>query len=156
MSIFPFPGKDKPHSFLLCSATAQTWEWLGHPFLIFNLCCYTAKKESILGAECSPVIKALSWEGGVEYFHLEVTYNDHLDQLPDHSMADLECTWLRALSKCLLDMDRLWASITSLEHLFQCLTPLSVKKCFLIFSPCLDFSFFSHIFFYFYFFCLLV
>ena len=38
---------------------------------------------------------------------------------------------LRALSKCLLSTDRLGASITSLGSLFQGLTTLSVKKCFL-------------------------
>lgn len=38
---------------------------------------------------------------------------------------------LRALSKCLLDTDRLGALRASLERLFQCLTTLTVKKGFL-------------------------
>jgi len=41
---------------------------------------------------------------------------------------------LRALSKYLLNTDGLGASTTSLESLFQCLTNLSVKKCFLMSS----------------------
>ena len=38
---------------------------------------------------------------------------------------------LRALSKCLLNTHRLGALATSLASLFQCLTTLSVNKCFL-------------------------
>jgi len=41
---------------------------------------------------------------------------------------------LWALSKYLLNTDRLGASITPLGSLFQCLTTLSVKKRFLMFS----------------------
>jgi len=41
---------------------------------------------------------------------------------------------LRALSKCLLNADRLETSTASLGSLFQCLTTLLVKKCFLMSS----------------------
>lgn len=41
---------------------------------------------------------------------------------------------LRALSRCFLNSDRLGASTTSLGILYQYLTALSIKKCFLMFS----------------------
>ena len=42
---------------------------------------------------------------------------------------------LRALSRCLLNTDRLAASTTSTASLFQCFATLSIKKCFLMSCP---------------------
>lgn len=63
---------------------------------------------------------------------------DHKSHQPNClSTSGLTRNWsllLRALSKCFLNTDRRGASTSSLGSLFQYLTSLSIKKCFLIFS----------------------
>ena len=72
---------------------------------------------------------------------MEGSYNDHLVQWPDQFRADQK---LKHVKRCIFQMpldtwtllaaDRPGASTTSLGSLFQCLTTLSVKKCFLMSS----------------------
>lgn len=60
-------------------------------------------------------------------------YNNHLIQLPDQSRADQKLQHVvKPLSKCLSNADRPGALTTSLGRLFQCMTTLSLKKCFLM------------------------
>jgi len=61
---------------------------------------------------------------------LEGPYDNHLVQPPDQFRADQKLrNVIKALSKHLLNTDRLGASTMSLGSLFQGLTTLSIKKC---------------------------
>lgn len=125
MSILSFLGNDKSHSFLLCPSNSPNLEWLRHPSLMLNLWCYAVKKENILGAEHSPVWKALRWEGGMEYFQLVVTDKDQ--PVHDQSRADQKYV-AKGIVQIPLKHWQAWGTDHLSRKLFQRVPTPSVKS----------------------------
>lgn len=92
---------------------------------MLNLCCYAVKKENILGAEYSPVWKALRWEGGMEYFQLVETDKDQ--PVHDHSRADQKHV-AKGIVQVPVKHWQSWGTDCLSRKLFQCVTTPSVKS----------------------------